>query len=77
MPVAHMIADDIKAHAGLVPLNLPTLKIAWILKVIAPAGEGEMKIVLLSIAEQNIKDCAASSFVGFQEHKVVSWYTEQ
>lgn len=51
MPVPHMIADNIKAHAGLVPLNLPTLKIAWILKVIAPAGEGEMKIVLLSIAE--------------------------
>lgn len=62
---AQVIADDIEAHAGLVALNLPALKIAWILKVVASTGKGKMKIVLLSIAEQNVKDCAAACFVGF------------
>lgn len=61
----------------MVSLNLPTLEIAWVVKIIASTGECEVESMLLSIAEKNVKNCATTCLVSFKKHKVMTWEAAQ
>jgi hypothetical protein len=67
---AHVVADDIEAHARPVVLDLGALEWVGVEEVITAVWEGKLEPVLLSESEENVEECAASCLVGFHEHDV-------
>ncbi|XP_013919359.1 PREDICTED: uncharacterized protein LOC106546896 [Thamnophis sirtalis] len=60
---AHVVADDVEAHAGLVVFHLVAVEERRVVEIAPSVGEGELEAVLLPETEEDIEEGAAGCFI--------------